>query len=134
MIKRTRKATLLPERHKRGPVPAARELTDEKIKIYIDDLVKQRIPLDRINLSDDQVPGLRVIVRNTGAASFHAQYYADGNRPMVKVGEFPAMKLETARRVARTVNALVEIGIDPFKELLEQRVQDLLDKGVKWRP
>src|SRR4051812_28759042 len=78
----------------------------------LDDLQSGRIPLDRITVSDDIVPGLRAIIRNTGNVSYHVSYTVDGSRPYLKIGDYPAMSLERARKIARTVLALADKGID----------------------
>ena len=48
-----------------------------------------RMKTDRITVSDDMVPGLRAIVRDTGGISFHVQDTIGKSRPYLKIGEVP---------------------------------------------
>lgn len=122
---------------RRGPKSALSEgvqFSVETLEKLAADLKSKKIPLDRISVSDDVQPGLRVIVRDTGAISFHVQYEVDGARPYLKIGEHPGMSIKDARYVAKTCRALAERGIDVQKGLHERLVSELLEKGEKWRP
>lgn len=100
----------------------------------VEDLENGRVPLDRVTVSDDIVPGLRAIIRKTGNVSYHVSYTVDGARPYLKIGDHPAMSLERARNVARTVLALADKGIDPQAGLHERLIRELEAQGAKWKP
>jgi hypothetical protein len=89
---------------------------------------------DRITVSDDMVPGLRAIVRDTGGISFHVQYTIGKSRPYLKIGEVPGTTIEQARALAKTVLALARQGIDPQSGLHERLLRELAEQGPKWRP
>jgi hypothetical protein len=104
------------------------------LEALAEDLKSGRIPLDRITVTDDQVPNLRAVIRNTGLVSYHVQYSVNGSRPFMKVGNFPDMPIKTARELAHTVTALAAKGIDPQAGLHERLIRELLDRGDKWKP
>lgn len=99
-----------------------------------EDLQSGRVPLDRVTVSDDQVPGLRCIVRNTGLISYHVQYDVDGSRPYLRLGDANEMTVEEARSLARTVRGLADKGIDVQAGLHSRLVKELKRDGVKWKP
>jgi hypothetical protein len=108
------------------------------LEALADDVKSGRIPLKRFTLTDDEVTGLRAIIRYTGLISFHVQYTLHGEdgdaRPYLKIGDYPGMKIEKARKIARTVHELAEMGIDPTAGLHERLIRELDEKGAKWRP
>jgi Arm DNA-binding domain len=99
-----------------------------------DGLTTGRMKTDRITVSDDMVPGLRAIIRDTGGISFHVQYTIGKSRPYLKIGEVPGTTVEQARKLARTVLSLARQGIDPQSGLHERLLRELTDQGEKWRP
>lgn len=101
----------------------------------VEDLQTGRVPLDRVTVSDDVVPGLRAIIRKTGLVSYHVSYTTpDNSRPYLKIGDHPAMSLTKARQIARTVLSLADKGIDPQAGLHERLIRELDQQGDKWRP
>lgn len=98
------------------------------------DLQSGNVPLDRVTVTDDMQPGLRAIIRNTGLVSFHVNYDVEGARPYLKIGDHPEMSVDEARRVAKTVRGLAEMGIDPQEGLHRRLIRELQEKGTKWRP
>jgi hypothetical protein len=90
--------------------------------------------IDRLSISDDVQPGLRAIIRNTGAISFHVHYAVAGSRPMLKIGEHPGTSIAEARSLAATVLTLADKGIDPQVGLHERLIRELKEKGARWRP
>ncbi len=89
---------------------------------------------DRVTLSDDMVPGLRAIIRDTGLISFHVQYSIGKSRPYLKIGDVPGMSVEEARKLARTILELARQGIDPQSGLHERLIRELTEQGANWRP
>lgn len=113
---------------KRSPV----KITEAYIQSVIDHVVANGLP--KTTLSDNEVPGLRIVIQPSGSTAYHAQYDAPYKRPYIKIGDYGVMKLTTARQLMRTIRTLVSNGIDPFDRLQENRVQELLKAGTKWRP
>jgi len=124
-----------------------------KLKKQLDDLAKQpsaftipwfqklaeglttkRMKTDRITVSDDMVPGLRAIIRDTGGISFHVQYTMGKSRPYLKIGDVRGTTVDQARKLARTVLSLAKQGIDPQSGLHERLLRELAEQGDKWRP
>lgn len=103
------------------------------IDALIDDLKHQRIPLDRITITDEEQPGLRALIRKTGEVSFHSQYMVQGNRLSLKIGNYPTMKIPEARGIAATIEALADKGVDVQKGLTERLIRELKEQGPKWR-
>lgn len=99
-----------------------------------DGLTTGHMKTDRITISDDLVPGLRAIVRDTGGISFHVQYTIGKSRPYLKIGEVPGTTIEQARKLARIVLSLAKQGIDPQSGLHERLLRELAEQGDKWRP
>lgn len=65
--------------------------------------------------------GLNVAVEPSGIKRFYLRYRADGKPRSMKLAEqgrdtFPALSLETARRLATEAQARLNAGIDPMKE------------------
>lgn len=113
------------------------------IEDFLDDLKRQRIPLDKVTLTDEVQPGLHCIVRSNGSATFHVQYYnKTGKRPYFMIGRHAPgqadhLTIERARHIAKTIRALADKGIDVDDGLINARAQVLLDveeQGEKWRP
>jgi Arm DNA-binding domain len=97
-------------------------------------LTTKRMKTDRITVSDDMVPGLRAIIRDTGGISFHVQYTIGKSRPYLKIGDVPGTTVDQARKLARTVLSLAKQGIDPQSGLHERLLRELAEQGDKWRP
>lgn len=115
----------------------------ELISKFIDDLKSGRLPLPKVTIADEEQPGLHCMIRPTGNASFHVQYYnKEGKRPYFLIGrhapgEADHMTIERARHLAKTIRALADKGIDIDDALINARAQLLIDveeRGEKWRP
>jgi hypothetical protein len=116
------------------PAKNPSEFTIPFLQKLAEGLTTGRMKTDRITISDDLVPGLRAIVRDTGGISFHVQYTIGKSRPYLKIGEVPGTTIEQARSLAKTVLALARQGIDPQSGLHERLLRELAEQGSKWRP
>lgn len=71
----------------------------------------------RIVISDTQIPGFRLVITPTGKKSFYLRYRVGGGRGGTirepKIGDWPALKAEAARKIAGDWHALVRQGGDP---------------------
>lgn len=128
-------AVKIPEKiRKQGRrVARASRFSNETIDALIDDLKTQRVPLDRISITDEQQPGLRAIIRKTGEVTLHMQYFVRDSRPSLLLGHYPKMTIAEARELARTVEHLADKGIDVQDGLHDRLIRELKQQGVNWR-
>jgi len=114
-----------------------RKISETTIRDVVTQLTSGKLPLNQMTMSDSEQPGLRILVRSSGGVTFHVQYSVAGTdkrRPYIKIGDFETMRLSTARELTKTIRGLADNGIDPFDRLQEQRVDELIKHGTKWRP
>lgn len=126
----------------RGPrkpagTPSAK-FTAERLHQFAKDLKSGRIPLERQQISDDMVVGLRTMVHKTGLIAFHVSYYVDDKRPFIKIGDFNEdspdyISIEDAREVTKTIKALGDKGIDVQDGLQRRLIRELKEKGTAWK-
>lgn len=97
--------------------------------------------MERIQISDDMVTGLRAIVTKGGRISFHASYHFGDSRPFITLGEYNVPKshpdyisIEDARELTKTIKTLADKGIDPQDGLHRRLIRELREQGPKWRP
>lgn len=65
---------------------------------------------------DAQQPGLMVRVLPSGRVEFAIRYRIAGKRRRLKLGEYPALSLATARKRARQAQSAVDNGNDPARD------------------
>jgi hypothetical protein len=94
----------------------------------------KKTSLPRAMISDPIEPGLRVMVRKSGSISFHVHYAVGNSRPMIDIGESPEMTIERARKIARSIIAIADKGIDPRDGLHKRLVAEIEKLGDRWRP
>ncbi len=114
------------------------KFTKETIEAFARDLKTQRIPLERQQISDDMVTGLRVMIHRSGAISFHVSYYVGEQRPFMRLGSFNEgdpdyLTIEEARELTKTIKALGERGIDVQAGLHRRLVHELMRDGTNWK-
>lgn len=142
MIRRTSKPEVKPratgKRVSPGrPIERQSKFSAETIDALRNDLMQQKIPLSQIVISDEDQPGLRAIIRQSGTVTFNVQYKITGQkdyRPQIKIGDYPEMNVYRARGIARTIVELGHRGIDPTAGLHERLIRELEEKGVSWTP
>jgi hypothetical protein len=61
------------------------------------------------------------------------QYRVKDTRPSLLLGHFPKMKIEEARGIAATIEALADKGIDVQDGLHDRLIRELKQQGVNWR-
>lgn len=71
--------------------------------------------------SDAEVIGLRVLVNKQGRKYFYFRFVFEGQKRVAKLGEFPALEVAEARKLALEIRAKVDRGINPQEE--ENRMQ-----------
>jgi integrase len=65
---------------------------------------------------DTQQPGLIVRVLPSGRIEFAIRYRIHGKRRRLKLGEYPAVSLATARKRARQAQSAIDNGADPARD------------------
>lgn len=115
------------------------KFTPERLEAFARDLKSQRVPLERQQVSDDRVVGLRAMCHKSGLITFSASYYVGDKRGHMKIGDFNKdspdyISIEDARELTKTIKALGEKGIDPQDSLMRRLVRELKEKGTSWRP
>jgi hypothetical protein len=103
------------------------------------DLQSGRLPLDRTQISDDMVSGLRAMINKSGLISLHASYYVGDARPYLKLGDLNAdsedhISIEDARHITKVIKALGAKGIDVQAGLNKRLIRELKRDGTSWRP
>lgn len=63
--------------------------------------------------SDSDVIGLRVLVNKQGRKYFYFRFVFEGQKRAAKLGEFPALEVPDARKLALEMRAKVDRGINP---------------------
>jgi hypothetical protein len=122
---------------KSGSAPS-KKFTPERLEAFARDLKSQRVPLERQQMSDDIVVGLRAMIHKTGLIAFHVSYYVGDKRPFIRIGTFNRddpdyISIDDAREVAKTIKALGEKGVDVQDGLHRRLVRELKEKGSAWR-
>lgn len=110
------------------------------------DLQTGRLPLPRVQISDDMVTGLRAMINRGGtkqnpggSIALHAAYTVGGSRPLVKLGELQdgaeePITIEEARELTKVIQALGDEGVDVQEGLHRRLMSELRRDGVNWRP
>ena len=114
------------------------KFTAERLEAFAKDLKTQRVPLERQQISDDSVVGLRAMIHKSGLIAFHVSYYVGDKRPFMRIGTFNKgdpdyISIEDAREVAKTIKALGDKGIDVQEGLHRRLIRELQEKGTNWR-
>jgi integrase len=79
-------------------------------------------PTGRLEIWDEKVPGLVLRVTASGTYSWSVRAHTqDGRNARPKLGEYPAMGLAEARRLASDTKADIRRGSDPVSERRTQR-------------
>jgi integrase len=85
---------------------------------------------DRQEIPDAVLPGLYLLVQNSGAKSYAIRYRHYGRPRKYTLGRHPALTLQAARNLARTALQAVAEGRDPSIERRKQRESAALQNGL----
>lgn len=102
--------------------------TDSKIKKLEKPAAKSNGQADSVWYSDSNTqkgtPKLRFRHSSTGSRSWY--YYAkiDGKPKRVRIGDFPTVNVESARKTAKGFGGDIARGIDPYAEKLKARAEN----------
>lgn len=69
-----------------------------------------------LELCDTEIIGLRLMVSKTGRKFFYLRYTLNGRKGIVRIGEFPSVRLKDARTRAHELKGLIAAGKDPAIE------------------
>jgi integrase len=72
--------------------------------------------------SDIEVIGLRILVNKKSRKYFYFRFVFDGQKRAAKIGEFPALEVQDARKLALEMRAKLDRGISPAAD--HDRAQD----------
>lgn len=90
------------------------------------------VPNGRIQyVHDEKTPGLMVLVSPAGARTFYVQRRIQGERERIKLGSFPSMTAENARRKAAELNGSIAIGANPAEAKRSIRAEPRLDDVIE---
>lgn len=131
---------------RRPPDEPETRFTVENISRLREDIMSQRIPLNRTSISDDRITGLKALISKSGNVSFNVHYAVGDERPYMLVGHFPEPDevdkdpesaqeaIDTARSRAHTIRELARQGIDVQEGLHRRLLREIDERGTKWRP
>lgn len=90
---------------------------------------------DRYEIQDSIVPGVFVRVTEAGKKSFVllARYPGKNNPTRRLIGEYGAITLEDARRIAREWLAMLGRGVDPKVHIVETKAKEIERQGNTFR-
>jgi integrase len=67
----------------------------------------------RRQVQDADIPGFGVLVTDTGLKTFFYRYQFDGSEHRYRIGSYPAISLEQARKTALSLSGKVQAGKNP---------------------
>lgn len=89
-------------------------------------------PAGRHYTYDLKVPGLALAVTATGAKSFYVYRRVHGRPQRIRLGGFPELTVEQARKKAHRVNADIADGYDPQYQKNKARTELTLGEVFDW--
>jgi integrase len=88
---------------------------------------------DRVYIYDARTPGLALMVTAGGAKAFYIYRKVNGQPQRFRIGGFPAVSIEQARKVATMTAGKIAAGGDPMEERRQARARGMtIDKLWKW--
>lgn len=127
-------------RKKLGVPSRASQFNEKMLFTAVEELQSGKIKLERMRYVDDVVTGLRFVMnRESGLITFHITYAVGNDRKYLLLGSLNKerqdhISIEDARKLAETVKALAEKGIDPVEGLHARLMRELKRDGAKWQP
>ena len=126
---------------RRRAANAPPDLTDNLLRSICADVKHNRIPVTngRIRITDGRQSGLIVNIYKGDKGgdpnvAFHAGYRIGASRPLVKIGDYPEMSLEKARKITKIIQELGSHGVDVEDGFHQRLIRELERDGAKWRP
>lgn len=115
------------------------KFTEETLLAVARDLKSGRLPMQRTQLSDDMVQGLRANIQASGLVTYHVAYRVGDERPFVAIGHGNKdmddyITVTEARELTKTIKKLGDMGIDVQDGLYARLMRELKEQGSAWRP
>ena len=86
------------------------------------DLLDALLPgTKRYYISDSKTPYLKLVVYESGNKVFILNRTVNGRSQKIKIGNYGCLTIEQARKRAKDLNAVIELGGDPNKEKLKAK-------------
>lgn len=98
---------------------------DEMLRKVATDLKTKRTPLERMVLSDDEVPGLRAMVLKDGSINFEASYRFGDMRRSLPLGNTLELSVADARKITACIKNLAASGIDVQSDMRTRVLNEL---------
>jgi integrase len=73
-------------------------------------------PSTDMEYSDEEVPGLRLLVGKTGNKTFHLRYRIFGRKKCARIGPYPSVSTKDARLRAHELRGMIARDVDPLAE------------------
>lgn len=84
-----------------------------------------------IEYSDARLSRLKLMVSRTGRKTWYWRYVWRETKQVIRIGEFPGIGVEEARRTAIGYGALLDQGLDPQGEKKERRAMPTLEEFAR---
>lgn len=81
---------------------------------------------------DTRIPGLMLLVTANGAKTFYVYRRINGRPERVKIGRFPDLTVEQARRMAEETNGAIARGEDPAQKRRETQKEPTFGELFTW--
>jgi integrase len=96
-----------------------------RIGFTVDNLTRAKCPAgkNRVWIYDQRQPGLCLMITSTGAKSFYLYRKVNGRPQRVRLGGFPDITVEQARKSAAKKIAGIADGMDPMKAKRQAKVR-----------
>lgn len=79
----------------------------------------------RIYIYDIRTPGLTLLVTEAGAKSFYLYRKINGRPQRIRLGGYPDLSIELARRLASKTVGEIATGVDPMAEKRRARIKEM---------
>jgi hypothetical protein len=83
----------------------------------------------RVYHYDSRVPGLCLCVTFNGTKTFYSYRWANGRPTRIRIGKFPEVSIETARKKAGELNGCIAKGEDPQALRIEARQEATIGRA-----
>lgn len=84
--------------------------------------INQLVPSEkRYHITDSKIPGLQLVVYPTGVKTFVLYRKIQGIPERVKIGRYPDITIEQARKQAQRLASVITLGGNPHKDKIAER-------------
>ncbi|GGH07582.1 tyrosine-type recombinase/integrase [Mucilaginibacter phyllosphaerae] len=98
------------------------DLMDMTTVSFTKDVLDKLEPTNkRYSIADTKIPYLKLFVYESGAKSFVLTRKVKGRSQKIKIGNYDTLKIEQARKKAKDLNALIDLGGNPHQDRIDER-------------